>query len=123
MTFQWLWLIELILQCLFTILMFSIGTSVLKMEPNNCSNKTMVQIRQEEDDRNFHQETAIITILASLLWIFYFLVEIVQFSFSTIEIVQNLTAWKGVFVENETKKQRGKKRAKISKIIRNFYFP
>ena len=126
MTFQWLWLIELILQFLFTILMFTIGTSLLKMEPNNCSNKTMVQIRQE-DEKNFHQETAVITILASLLWIFYFLVEIVQFSFSTIEIVQNLTVWKRVFVENEpeneTKKQRGLKRAKISKIIRNFYFP
>ena len=33
-TFQWLWLIELILQLLFTSLMFSIGTSVLKIEPN-----------------------------------------------------------------------------------------
>ena len=108
-TFQWLWLIELILQLLFTALMFSIGTTVLKIEPNNCWNSTIVQNRQEEA-KNFRQETASIAILASLLWLFFVLVEIVQFSFSMIEIVQNLKNWwKRVF--------------KISKIIRNFYFP
>ena len=119
--------------------MFNIGTSVLKIEPNNCWNKTIVQIRKaEEDVVSFRQETATLTILASILWIFYVLVEIVQFSFSVIETLQNLTAWKGVFVEMETKEpenetknnenepkepKRGRKRAKISKIIRNFYFP
>ena len=139
MKFQWLWLLELVLQFVFTILMFNIGTSVLKIEPNNCWNKTIVQIRKaEEDVVSFRQETATLTILASILWIFYVLVEIVQFSFSVIETLQNLTAWKGVFVEMETKEPenetknkenepkeptRGRKRAKISKIIRNFYFP
>ena len=127
-TFQWLWLIELVLQLLFTALMFSICTSVLKIEPNNCRNSTFVQNRQEEA-RNFRQETASITILAaSLLWIFYLLVEIVQFSFSMIEILQNIKNWwKRVFVPNETNEQqtesKGHKRKNISKVIRNFYIP
>ena len=126
-TFQWLWLIELVLQLLFTILMFSIGTSVLQIEANNCWNSTIVQIRQEEA-KNFRQETATKTILAFLLWTFYVLVEIVQFSFSIIEIVQNLKNWwNRVFVTNETNEQKteskGHKRKNISKIIRNFYFP
>ena len=129
-TFQWLWLIELILQLLFTSLMFSIGTSVLKIEPNDCRNFTHVDTRQKYAVE-FHQETMKLTIPAAILWIFYALVEIVQFSFSIIEILQNLkTWWKRVFYQDEKKEQKmqeeatkEKKRANISKIIRNFYFP
>ena len=87
--------------------------------------------REEEDTKNFRQKTAVMTILASILWIFYLLVEIVQFSFSMIEVVENFSTWKGVFFqietkepENETKEPKiGQKRAKISKIISKFYFP
>ena len=125
-TFQWLWLIQLVLQLLFTILMFSIGTLVLKIEPNNCGNDTFVDIRQE-DAKNFHQEFAVTTVLASILWIFYVLVEIVQFSFSMIEVVENMkTWWKGVFGQIETKEllnEQKRCKKKISNIIRKFYFP
>ena len=118
-TFQWLWLIELILQLFFTALMFSICTSVLRIEPNNCRNSTFVQNRQIEA-RNFRQETASITILASLMWIFYLLVEIVQFSCSMTEMVQNIKNWwKRVVPKTESK---GQKIKNISKTIRNFYF-
>ena len=125
-TFQWLWLIQLVLQLLFTISMFSIGTLVLKIEPNNCGNSTIVEERQE-DAKNFHQGWAVTTILASMLWIFYVLVEIVQFSFSLIEVVENMkTWWRGVFGQMETKELQNEQKRfikKISNIIRNFYFP
>ena len=127
-TFQWIWLIELILQLSFTILMFRIGTCVLKVEPNNCGNLTDHDRQNMTDTINSQMEITVITKLAAILWIFYVLVEIVQFSFSIIEIVQNFKNWwKRVFGENDTKEQqtesKGQKRAKISQIIRNFYFP
>ena len=130
-TFQWLWLIELLLQLLFTILMFSIGTTVLKIEPNNCFENTTVKENLTRTDLQFHnnQTTAAITILASILWVFYVVVEIVQFTFSTIEIFQNLKTWWKKICEREEpqeldiEKIGGQNRTKISKIIRNFYFP
>lgn len=39
--FQWLWFMMLVLQLIFTILIFRIGTLLLKFEPNNC--KDMVE--------------------------------------------------------------------------------
>ena len=39
--FQWLWFMMLVLQLIFTILIFRIGTLLLKFEPNNC--KDMIE--------------------------------------------------------------------------------
>ena len=124
-TFQFLWLIELVLQFLFTILMFRIGVLVLKIEPNNCGNLTWVQHRQE-DYKDFDQDYPLTIILASILWIFYALVEISQFSFSVVEIVENMKTRKGIFGQVGTIKRQKEKegcRKKISNFIRNFYFP
>ena len=114
--FQWLWLIMLVLQLLFTVFMFRIGLLLLKYQPDNCGkngdNTTDVIVDRLKKD----PETGNITILALILWFFYVLVEVIQFSISMIEVVENMKSWwRRVLVEI--------KKVKISKIILNFYFP
>ena len=56
--------------------------------------------------------------IALVLWTFYVLVEVVQFTISMIEIIDNLKSWwKKVFgLERD-------KSLKLKKVLLNFYFP
>ena len=117
--FQWLWLIMLVLQLLFTMLMFRIGTLLYKFQPDYCGNLEMRDLNTTdviENGLNKDPETGHITILALILWFFYVLVEVIQFSISMIEVVENMKSWwRRILVEI--------KNLNISKIILNFYFP
>ena len=63
-------------------------------------------------------ETGSFTVIALVLWTFYVLVEVVQFTISMIEIIDNLKSWwKKVFgLERD-------KSLKLKKVLLNFYFP
>ena len=114
--FQWLWLIMLVLQILFTILMFRIGTLLYQFQPENCGKSNINRTDINVDGLKEAPLTMHLTILALILWFFYVLVEVVQFSISVIEIVENMKIWwRRVLVEM--------RKFKISKIILNSYFP
>ena len=116
--YQWLWLIMLVLQLLFTMLMFTIGALLYKSQPDKCGgNLSKSEDNANDEDRLAEDPiTRPLTILALILWFFYVLVEVIQFSISVIEIVENMKVWwRRVLVEIKKKK--------ISKIILNFYFP
>ena len=113
--FQWLWLIMLVLQLLFTILMFTIGTLLFKYQPANCGGN-LTEVFKDRLNQESSTVPLPLTILALILWFFYLLVEVIQFLISVIEIVENMKIW-WRRVLGEIKKW------KISEIILNFYFP
>ena len=63
-------------------------------------------------------ETGSFTVIAVVLWAFYVLVEVVQFTISMIEIIDNLKSWwRRVFSLEQDKS------LKLKKVLFNFYFP